>query len=89
MKYSLKDIYDLDKLTDITETHRLLEEYGILDEAPSSAHEGDDAGSASVTEPAVKKTPDAQVNESAQPARHRIINRDDLVLDRWRKMAGL
>jgi len=96
MKYSLRDIYDFDNLRSVTDTRQLMEEYGLLEgavppaesetaEAPVPAgggsSEGTSGGAAVEAEASTVKESVSRVQRS--------VNRDDLVLDRWRKLAGL
>lgn len=94
MKFSLREVFDIHTKGSVGsgETSSLLEAYGLLEESADAQHESD--SSLDGIHQAVNQILEGTNTTTATSEMHntsdkRQVNRDDLVLDRWRKMAGL
>jgi len=99
MKFSLREVFDIhtqDGTPVRGETSALLESYGLID-SPRDAENKNQLSEDSLDEihRAVTNLLEGashltETQESQpEPTKKMSVNRDDLVLDRWRKMAGL
>lgn len=95
MKFSLREVFNIHTQAkeSASDTSTLLEMYGLNREAQ---REDKDSEARGVTVEGIQKAVDQLLegrvsSESVAPptAEKKTVNRDDLVLDRWRKMAGL
>lgn len=91
MKFSLREVFNIhtDESTS-SETASLLESYGL--NTSTERNHQDDSVTLEGIQNAVNqllegRTP--EIKEDSSKSIKRSVNRDDLVLDRWRKMAGL
>ena len=103
MKFSLKDIFDSTSNNTDSPTRKLLESYGIIDESESSQDDevkpdkpGEDESEVDDNDDTSNILTDTDDKTTATEGvvvqkEHRTlrVNRDDLVLSRWRTMAGL
>jgi len=97
MKFSLREVFNIHSSDspDQGETSRLLEMYEILNvSSPASNTRVDSDETLEGIQRAVNQMLEGvnnsvTSNDSTNPSPKKVVNRDDLVLDRWRKMAGL
>jgi hypothetical protein len=99
MKFSLREVFDIRTHDDVAsrrETSALLESYGLIDSSGDAENKNQlsedkiDEIHRAVTTLLEGTSPLTEAQEAQpEPTKKTNVNRDDLVLDRWRKMAGL
>jgi hypothetical protein len=94
MKFSLREVFDIHARGSVgsDETSSLLEAYGLLEESENVQHKSDDSLEEiyqAVNQILEGTNTTTSTDEMRNTSDKRQVNRDDLVLDRWRKMAGL